>query len=372
MIKNKNVAVFFGGVTCEHEVSIITGVMTVNCISASVNVFPVYVDVRGKWHTGERLKDLSWYKTRDFSSVTEVAVFCGDNALYAVKKGKIKEICKLDAALNCIHGLNGEDGTLAGVMRLSKIAFASPGLFASSLSIDKYFTKIALNGIGVETLPYVKMMRANYIKKRALADKYVSSRLVYPVIVKPANLGSSIGISVCKNGDELLNALDEAFRYDDKVIVEKSLTDFREINCACIRIGEKYLVSECEEPLLGGEILSFADKYSGDKKAVFPAELPAKVSAEIKNITSYIYRKLEFRGAVRVDYLLCGEKIYVNEINSVPGSLAYYLFSDSLDKFRALLCETVELAVEEEADRENNVYTYSSDILNLDSPKLRK
>lgn len=368
----KNVAVFFGGVSCEHEVSIITGVMTANCISASVNVYPVYIDVFGKWHTGEKLKDLSWYKTRDFSSVTEVTVLCGDNGLYAVRKGKLKELCKLDAALNCTHGLNGEDGTLAGVMRLSKIAFASPGLFSSSLSIDKYFTKIALKGIGVATLPYVKMMRANYIKKRGLAEKYVSGRLSYPVIVKPANLGSSIGISVAKNGGELLSALDEAFRYDDKVIVEKSLTDFREINCACIRIGEKYLVSECEEPLLGGEILSFSDKYSGDKKAVFPAELSEKISDEIKNITSYIYRKLEFRGAVRIDYLLCGDKIYVNEINSVPGSLAYYLFSDSLESFRALLCESIGLAVEEEAERENNVYTYSSDILNLESPKLRK
>ena len=332
----KNVLVFFGGVSCEHEVSVITGVMTANCLSGEANVYPVYIDTEGKWHTGEKLKDLSWYKTRDFSEVTPVSVFAGDNRLYAIKKNKIKEICRADAAINCTHGLNGEDGTLAGVMRLSRIAFASPGLFPSSAAMDKYFTKLTLKGIGVETLPYVKMNRINYVKKREFAAKYVSKRLSYPVIVKPANLGSSIGISMAKNGLTLNAALDNAFRYDDKVIVEKALTDFREINCACIKLGDKYLVSECEEPMTSGEILS------------------------------------EFSGAVRIAYLLDGEKIYVNEINSVPGSLAYYLFVDSIGEFRELLLRSIELAEEEESDRENNVYTYSSNVLSLDSEKLRK
>mgnify|MGYP002521617556 CR=1 FL=1 len=368
----KNVLVFFGGVSCEHEVSIITGVMTANCLSAKLNVYPIYIDTAGAWHTGEKLKDLSWYKTRDFSSVTSVTVNAGDNRLYAVKKGKLKEICKVDAAINCTHGLNGEDGTLAGVMRLSKIAFASPGLFSSSVSMDKYFTKLALKGIGAETLPYIKMNRINYVKKRDFASKYVLSRLNYPVIVKPANLGSSIGISVATNDDELSAALDNAFRYDEKVIVEKALVNFREINCACIKIGDKYLVSECEEPHFNGDILGFSDKYSGEKRADFPAKLTQKIRDRIRDETSYIYRKLEFNGAVRIDYLLDGDKIIVNEINSVPGSLAYYLFVDSTEKFCELLVRTVELAIEEETDRENNVYTYSSDILNLDSAKIRK
>ena len=328
----KNVLVFFGGVSCEHEVSVITGVMTANCLSGEANVYPVYIDTEGKWHTGEKLKDLSWYKTRDFSEVTPVSVFAGDNRLYGIKKNKIKEICRADAAINCTHGLNGEDGTLAGVMRLSKIAFASPGLFPSSAAMDKYFTKLTLKGIGVETLPYVKMNRINYVKKREFAAKYVSKRLSYPVIVKPANLGSSIGI----------------------------------------KLGDKYLVSECEEPMTSGEILSFSDKYSGERKAVFPAELDGKTASKIKDLTSYIYRKLEFSGAVRIDYLLDGEKIYVNEINSVPGSLAYYLFVDSIGEFRELLLRSIELAEEEESDRENNVYTYSSNVLSLDSEKLRK
>ncbi len=370
----KNVLVFFGGISCEHDVSIITGVMTANCLSGRENVYPVYIDEGGKWHTGEKLKDLSWYKTRDFSSVTPVTVVAGDNRLYAVKKNKLKEICAADAAINCTHGLNGEDGTLAGVMRLSKIAFASPSLFPSSLSMDKYYTKIALKGIGVETLPYVKLGRGNYIGKRALASKVVTGKLGFPVIVKPANLGSSIGIKVAKNEAELYDALDDAFRYDDKVIVEKALTGFREINCACIKLGEKYLVSECEEPKLCGDILSFTDKYSGEKKTDFPANISKKISDEIKSVTSYIYRKLEFRGAVRIDFLLSGEKVYVNEINSVPGSLAYYLFSDSIKDFCSLLIESVDLAAEEERDRENNVYDYPANILNADlkGGKIRK
>lgn len=164
----KNILVFFGGVSCEHEVSVITGVMTANCLSAKARVFPIYADTEGRWHTGERLKDLSWYKTRDFKTVCEVTVLPGDNTLYAVKHGRLKTICKADAAINCMHGVNGEDGTLAGVMRLSKIAFASPGLFPSSVAMDKYFTKLALKGIGVDCLPYVKLNRTNYIKSATL------------------------------------------------------------------------------------------------------------------------------------------------------------------------------------------------------------
>ena len=368
----KNILVFFGGVSCEHEVSVITGVMTANCLSAKARVFPIYADTEGRWHTGESLKDLSWYKTRDFKTVCEVTVLPGDNALYALKHGRLKIICKADAAINCMHGVNGEDGTLAGVMRLSKIAFASPGLFPSSVAMDKYFTKLALKGIGVDCLPYVKLNRTNYIKKRDLAAKYVSKTLGFPVIIKPANLGSSIGISVAKDKTSFWRALDKAFLYDDKVIVEKALTDFREINCACIKIGEKYLVSECEEPKLSGDILSFADKYSGKTQSVFPAAIDEKISRRIKDVTSYVYRKLDFTGAVRIDFILCGEKIYVNEINSVPGSLAYYLFVDSTEKFCELLLESTECAIEDEIDRENNVYTYSSGILNADSAKIRK
>ena len=368
----KNILVFFGGVSCEHEVSVITGVMTANCLSAKAHVFPIYVDTEGKWHTGERLKDLSWYKTRDFKTVSDVTVIAGDNTLYVVKNGKLKPLCRTDAAINCMHGVNGEDGTLAGVMRLSKIAFASPGLFPSSVAMDKYFTKLALKGIGADCLPYVKLSRTNYIKKRDLAVKYVFKTLGFPVIIKPANLGSSIGISVAKDKNSLWLALDNAFLYDDKVIAEKALTDFREINCACIKLGGKYLVSECEEPKLSGDILSFSDKYSGEKRSVFPAELDEKIARRIKDVTSYIYRKLDFTGAIRIDFLLCGEKIYVNEINSVPGSLAYYLFVDSTEKFCDLLLESAECAIEDEIDRENNVYTYSSGILNIDSAKIRK
>ena len=187
------------------------------------------------------------------------------------------EICVVsgedEAELALTGALNGEDGTLAGLKKLSNIAFASPETFSSSLSMDKYYTKLVLKGIGVDTLPYVKLNRDNYIKRGELAEKYVSKTLDYPVIVKPANLGSSIGISVAKSEKDLKKSLEYAFRYDEKAIVETALTNFREINCACVKVCGKYVVSECEEPRFSGDILGFDDKYGGNREVAFPAEI---------------------------------------------------------------------------------------------------
>lgn len=368
----KNLLVIFGGVSCEHEVSVITGVMTANSLSAKYNVYPIYVDERGEWHTGDNLKNLNWYKTKNFDSVVKVTVNAGDDTLYRLKNGKLKKICRADAAINCSHGLNGEDGTLAGLMKLSNIAFASPEMFSSSLSMDKYYTKLVLKGIGVDTLPYVKLNRDNYIKRGELAEKYVSKTLDYPVIVKPANLGSSIGISVAKSEKDLKKSLEYAFRYDEKAIVETALTNFREINCACVKVCGRYVVSECEEPRFSGDILGFDDKYGGNREVAFPAEIGEKLSRKIKEITAYVYRKLEFTGVIRIDFLLDGEKIYVNEINSVPGSLAYYLFADDTSGFATILSEVIEESMEKQKSRKANEYVYKSGILNLDGAKLRK
>ena len=346
--------------------------MTANSLSAKYNVYPIYVDERGEWHTGDNLKNLNWYKTKDFDSVVKVTVNAGDDTLYRLKNGKLKKICRADAAINCSHGLNGEDGTLAGLMKLSNIAFASPEMFSSSLSMDKYYTKLVLKGIGVDTLPYVKLNRDNYIKRGELAEKYVSKTLDYPVIVKPANLGSSIGISVAKSEKDLKKSLEYAFRYDEKAIVETALTNFREINCACVKVCGRYVVSECEEPRFSGDILDFDDKYGGNREVAFPAEIGEKLSKKIKEITAYVYRKLEFTGVIRIDFLLDGEKIYVNEINSVPGSLAYYLFADDTSGFATILSEVIEESMEKQKSRKANEYVYKSGILNLDGAKLRK
>ena len=363
----KNVLVFFGGKSCEHDVSIITGVLTVNSINKELfNAIPIYVDKNGEWYTAEVLKDIEWYKSKNLSKLTKVTLISGNDTLYLVHKNKIKPICKIAVAINCIHGLNGEDGVLAGYLKMCNIPFASPDLFASSMSIDKDFTKVFLSGIGVDKLPCVRLFKDSYYQKKQSTIKMLEKKFSYPVIVKPCNLGSSIGIKIAKTEDELIPAIDKAFNYDDKIIIEKAISNFKEINCAAYKSGDKIIVSECEEPISADEILSFNDKYLGSKSGArknFPADISKELSQKIKTITEKVYRKGDFTGVIRIDYMVLDSKIYLNEINSVPGSLAYYLFCDSVKDFSNMLTELLNEGIKKQILKNNRNYNFNSNIL---------
>lgn len=363
----RNILVFFGGKSVEHEVSIITGVLTLNSLDKTLyNPIPIYVDKEGVFLSGEELFDIGNYKNKNFKKLKKVTLISGSNYIYFVYKNKLKKGDLIYSAINCMHGLNGEDGALAGLLKLCGIPFASPDLFGSSLSIDKDYTKIFLSGIGVDKLPYVRIMRSNYYEKKETAIRLVERKFSYPVIVKPANLGSSIGISTAKDKLELLSALDRAFLYDDKVIVERELVGFKEINCGAYKYKDKIIVSECEEPITKNEILSFNDKYLGYKTGSnkkFPADIPLDVRNKIRLTTEKIYRKADFNGVIRIDYILFGGKIYVNEINTVPGSLAYYLFVDTIKDFSLFLTNLIEEGVKKYREFLNRRFLYTSNIL---------
>ena len=362
----KNVLVFYGGVSCEHDISVITGVMALNALrGGNYEPIPVYVDKDGEWYSGEKLFDAAFYPEKDCKKLKKVTLLPKSRVLYEIKKDKLKKIVVADAALNCMHGLNGEDGSLSGLMQLCSIPFASPPIFASSATMDKYYTKILLSGLDLAFVPYVKICRETYQKSKNFVLKYIKGRLGYPVIVKPANLGSSIGISKAEGEDEVLAALSEAFKYDGKVVVEKALENFREINCACYKSGDRYFVSECEEPINGGKILTFKDKYSLNTDKKFPADINKKLSAEIKGIVKYVYKKLDFKGVIRIDFLVCGEKVYLNEINSVPGSLAYYLFCDSTERLGDFIGVLIEDAIDEFLKFRSNEFDFKSDVLSF-------
>ncbi len=360
----KNILVFFGGVSCEHDVSVITGVMAANSLKGgNYNPVPVYIDESGEWYSGNSLFDVGTYKSFNVKKVYKVALFSGDDNLYRVKNNKIKKLCKADVAINCLHGLNGEDGSLSGLLQLSKIPLASPPTFASAVSMDKYYTKLLLAGLSVASAPYLRICRDNFERSKDFAVGFVKKKLGFPVIVKPANLGSSIGITKVDEEKGLIPALDLAFKYDGKVIVETAFEGFREINCACYKSGDKYFVSECEEPFVSRDILSFADKYGGESEKKFPADLEPRVSKKIKEIVKYVYRKLDFRGVIRIDFLLVGDDVYLNEINSVPGSLAYYLFCKSTDELSDFIEKLCDDAIYERKKFDENTFTYKSEIL---------
>ncbi len=364
----KSVLVFFGGKSVEHDISIITGVLCANSLDkVAYNPIPIYITKEGKWVTGEELLDISNYKDNNFKNLKEVTLVSGSNKIYFVKKNKLKLFSEVYIAINCMHGVNGEDGSIIGALKMCDIACLSPDIFSSSTFIDKDYTKIFLSGINVDKLPYIRIFRNAFYGKQQTAVKMIEKKFDYPVIIKPATLGSSIGINVASNAKELMCTLDTAFLYDNKVIVEKALTGFKEINSGAYKYKDKIIVSECEEPITKNSILSFNDKYLGYKTGSnrkMPADIPKNISDKIKAITEKIYRKADFNGIIRVDYIVKDNKIYVNEINTVPGSMAYYLFCDTIKDFSKLLSNLIEEGYNKHSLYKKRKFSYNSSVLN--------
>ncbi len=372
----KNILIVFGGKSCEHDISVITGVLTTNSIDGNLyNKIPVYVTSDGEWYYSPILNDLEWYKNKDYKKLNKVTLVLGDNSLYSINKGRLKKLFKIDCAINCMHGVNGEDGSLCGIMALSEIPLASPDTFTSSFSIDKDVTKIVLKGLNVNCLPYLRIMKDCFFTKKDLAIKMIESKFTYPVIVKPSHLGSSIGISVAKDKVELEQALITAFSYDDKVIVERALKNFTEINQSVYKIGEEIHLSPLEKPFMEKDILSFKDKYLPNNKLPkkeFPAKIKDKLKNEIYKITEKVYRKCCFNGIIRIDYLIENDVVYLNEINTVPGSLAYYLHCQNIKEFSYLLTSLIESTIHSFNQKKSLKKVYLSGVLNVKGAKGKR
>lgn len=362
----KRVLIVFGGESCERDISVITGVLALNSLDRDTFIpLPVYITEEG-WFTGEELFDLSFYKKRSVEGLKRVVPIFKSKTLYVLKGKKIKPIGEVYSAINCCHGLNGEDGCIAGVMRLLGIPFASPDMLASSVCIDKTATKIFLEGMGVKTLPYKVVTATAFFKSKEFVLNLTEKKIGYPCIIKPARLGSSIGITVARDKQTLKQGIERALRYDAKIIIEKALEGFTEINCAVYKSGGKICVSECENPKPTGEVLSFDDKYkSGLKHALireFPAKIPEEASLKIKEITCAVYRKLYAIGVVRMDFLLKDGEVYLNEINTVPGSLALHLFRDKVSEFSEVLTQIIEEGARAHREYVNGTFTYPADV----------
>ncbi len=371
----KNIVVFFGGISCEHDVSVITGVLTLNSIDKTLyNPIPIYITKRGEWLYGKELFDVSFYKQNDFSRLKNVTLISGENTLY-IRERRLKKIGDIFCAINCLHGLNGEDGTLAGLLKLHNIPLVGSSLFSSSLSMDKGFTKTVLKGLKVCTLPCVTVFKSDFIKDYEQTILKVKQKFDYPLIIKPANLGSSIGVAVANDDSEIISKLKNSFLYDDKVIIEKYLQDFKEYNCACYKDDSGLVVSQVERPLSLDKILSFKDKYecyTGSLDREFPAKIPEKLKNKIQSITEFVYNACEFSGIVRIDYLYYENTLYLNEINSIPGSLSYYLFTDTLKGFTQILNSLITYSVQSFNKYKARKFSYQSGVLSIDGAKSGK
>lgn len=371
----KNIIVIFGGVSPEHDVSIVTGCLALNSLDKSkFTPIPVYVNKRGEWFTGDKLFKLGFFKEYSEKKLSRVFLVAGENVLY--RYGNKKATCKIAGAINCMHGGSGENGTIGALFDLCGIPSTSTELFSAAVAMDKDFTKIALSGIGVNCLKYEVVLREDFYKKANKVVESIADKLNFPVIVKPSGTGSSIGISIAETYEQLYKSLVLALRYDEKAIAEPFIKDFIEINCAAYRKNGEVLVSELERPLSNHSILTFEDKYLGAKggmvKREFPADLPKKIGKTIKETTKKVYETLGFSSVVRIDYIVKDENVYLNEINSVPGSLSYYLFYNKISEITDLLTDLLDEAFKKHLSKQGSLSDYQSDVLSFKGVALKK
>ena len=381
------VGVFFGGKSVEHEISIITANQAISNIDKEkYEIIPIYISKAGKMYTGEKLLDLAEYKNLDklLDNLEEVTcVNNGDtvNILRVKNKMLTKNIINtIDIAFPIMHGTNGEDGSIQGYLEILGIPYVGPDVLASSVGMDKIMMRRLLKEQNIPSLDYVAFYSLDYIKNEEKYINEIEEKLRYPVIVKAGNLGSSVGIKKAKNKEELKDAIEFSMEFSDRVMVENAIVKLKEINCSVMGNMIDAKPSILEEPIGSDEILSYTDKYIGGGKtkgsgskgmATLQRKVPADISKEmgekIQKIAVETFKILGCNGVSRIDFLvdLEDDSVYVNEINTIPGALSYYLWEATNKKFKDEIDELIELAFKRNRERKNRIYSYDQNILAL-------
>ncbi len=378
------VAVLFGGKSVEHEVSVISGIQAImNLDTEKYEVIPVYMTKQNEMYIGDGIGDIESYKNIEqlLKNSRRVIMLNVDDKVqlmpYPPKKFGKNNAIDIDIAFPVVHGTNVEDGALQGYLKTLGIPFVGCDVTASAIGMDKYIMKTVLKENNIPVLDAREYTLADYAQMDVLLDQ-VEKTFAYPVIVKPVNLGSSVGISVAKNRVELSNSLDDAFKYATKVLVEHAITNLREINCAVLGDESEAIASECEEPLHTKDILSYEDKYvSGSKNGgskgmasvsrKIPAELPDDLREEIRDMAINSFWALGCNGVARIDFMIDEDtgKLYFNEINTIPGSLAFYLWEPIGITYKELLDRMIQLAMRRVRIEERLTFTFDTNILNM-------
>ena len=380
-----NVAVFFGGRSVEHEISVISALQAINAFNQEkYSIIPIYISKQGRWYTGDNLLDIRNY--RDMKKLTDEAqeVFMrpeyGDFNLYKVSSGMFARrnpvVAELHVAIPVLHGTNGEDGVFEGLLETIGIPFAGCNTLSSANGMDKITMKMILRESGIPVVDYVWFTDHEWGRDRDRLVEEVEKRLGYPVIVKPANLGSSVGISKASDRESLIKAVDNAEKFSQRIIVEHMVEKLKEINCSVLGDAEERLSSVCEEPIKTGEFLSYEDKYMGGSKTDhgmqnsdkrIPADLPEEMSERIRKMAADTFRVLSCHGVSRVDVMVdeADNSVYVNEINTIPGSLSYYLWEASGISFQELMDRLVALALKRKREIAAKTFSYDHNIFAL-------
>lgn len=396
------VAVLFGGKSTEHEISIISAIQAIGYLDENkYEVIPVYITKNNEMYTGEFVGMIESYTDiKGLLRRSKRIIFVRDGEKVKIlrypsgffSKG---EMGTVDVFFPIVHGTNTEDGTLQGYIKMLGLPYVGCDVLSSAVGMDKYVMKTVLKDNGVPVLDCKVFTSKDYDENPENIVETVENTFGYPVIVKPIDLGSSIGISKAKDRDGLYNSLENAFQFANKILVETAVQNLKEINCSVLGDYEEAKASECEEPVNSDEILSFTDKYIGDSSskgakggikggikggakggskgsqgmATLKRKIPAEITSEqreyIRELAVKAFKCLGCNGVSRIDFMMNKEtgEIWLNEINTIPGSLSFYLWEPTGMPYPKLLDNMISLALKRDRQENSLTYTFDSSVL---------
>lgn len=384
----KNLIVAFGGISPEHEVSVLTAIQAISSMQDSqYNLVPLYITKSGKWFTGQELLELETYK--DLSKLEEIAIRCAfvkdemgrtllkqQDASGLFSKPKSYPVY---AVVCAFHGSQGENGAFQGICDSFNIPFTGSDVLASSLGMNKVKAKQICVANDIPVTDSLDFYESNWETDQKTIIKEAEI-LGYPLIVKPCSLGSSIGVARADSKEELIDAVEIAFRYDAHLLIEEAIQPLMEINCSVLGTTEECRASVCEKPLGSSETLSFQDKYQSGEGAdkgmasadrVIPADISSELTEEIRELAIRTFKTFGASGVARLDFLVNSdtEKVYFNEINTIPGSFSFYLWEKSDISFSQLVQELIDIALKNHQQKNGRVQSYETNLLNEKAAK---
>ncbi len=372
-----NIGIIIGGRSVEHDISILSGLQVYHAIDKEkYNVTIFYITKQQEWLTGKALTNLDTYKNENYKNCYQITLYREKNKVHyrSINKNKKGEI---DIFIPVVHGEGIEDGTLSGYLDTLGATYTSADITSSSIAQDKIYTKELLQKENINVVPYIKINYDYYTKELI---EIIEQNLTLPVIIKPARLGSSIGITVASTTEELRNKILESTKFSSRLLIEKKLTNFKEYNLAIIKEGSQIITSEIEEVIKTDDILSFKDKYQNNQKyeenttRIIPADINEELKQNIIEMCKKAYISLNLKGVVRIDTIYDNDTntLYLNEINTIPGSLSFYLFDKVGINFTKLIDILIKDAIISKNKEKKYLKIFTSNVLNNKTIKLKK
>jgi len=377
----------FGGVSPEHEVSVLTAMQAMAALGeSSYQIRPLYISKKGKWYTGDYLMNLEHYQ--DLDKIEKNGTPCtfarndfGQTVLHELNQSRFSKPKQTPVytVLTAFHGSDGENGAFQGICESYNLPYTGSGVLGSALGMDKVTAKTVCHAEGIPVVDDVSFFESEWVDGK---DEIIFKieQFAYPAVVKPVHLGSSIGVTIAANRNELVEAVELAFRYDEHVLVEKAIQPLMEINCSVLGTPTRNRASVCEQPLGKTEVLSFEDKYLSDEEGgkgmasadrIIPADISDELTNRIQQTAQDIFRIFRASGLVRLDFLVNSDtnEFYFNEINTIPGSFSFYLWEKSGTGFNLLMKKLIEIAVERHRKKNGRIQSYETNLLNRKAVK---